>query len=218
MSRKKNDSFAASPFKTLKGLSLARQQEQAAKPPPRREVEREYDFAAEMGKLGVRTLPEDQRVAPATPPVVPAPPVQPVAAEELGEAGLFLRAMQGMDAVFADEIPELELPTATPRRLKQVEQGRLRPADRLDLHGCTRSEARRRTAHFLEKAVHHGHSLVLIITGWGKSGSGEAVLRDEITRYLRTDGAALISEWALAPGSLGGDGALLVFPKRNKAK
>ena len=216
MSKKKSNDFNYSPFKNLKGLSLPVQEEIKAAPPPlRSESVREYDFSAEMKGLGVKILPADERLAdverlPAEAPVIAN---RSVVSETRNDEELFLSAIQGMEVIFNDNIPDLEVPSATPRRMKLVEQGRLRPSERLDLHGFTRSEARRRTAHFLENAVHHGYPLVLIITGWGKSGSGEAILREEIVRFFRTDGAPLISEWALAPKNLGGDGALLVFPR-----
>jgi DNA-nicking Smr family endonuclease len=214
MSKKKSNDFNHSPFKNLKGLSLPVQEEVKTTPPPlRREVAREYDFSTEMKDLGVKVLPADARLADSVRPPAepPATTVRPIASAPRNDEELFLSALQGMEVIFNDEIPELEVPSAIPRRMKLVEQGRLRPSERLDLHGFTRSEARRRTAHFLENAVHHGYPLVLIITGWGKSGSGEAILREEIMRFLRSDGVPLVSEWALAPKNLGGDGALLVF-------
>lgn len=221
MSKKKSNDFNNSPFKNLKGLSLPVKEEVKAAPPPlRSELAKEYDFSVEMQNLGVKILPGDERLAEDERPLLepPVTAVKPIANEPRNDEELFLSAIQGMEVVFNDEIPDLDLPHATPRRRKLVEQGRLRPSDRLDLHGFTRSEARRRTAHFLENAVHHGSPLVLIITGWGKNGSGEAILRDEITRFLRTDAAPLISEWALAPNNLGGDGALLVFLRRHEKK
>ena len=215
MSKKKSNDFNNSPFKNLKGLSRpVKEKIKAAPSPLRSEVAREYDFATEMKGLGVKTLPADERLADVErPEEAPVTVDRPTISEPRNDEELFLSAIQGMEVIFSDEIPDLEVPTATPRRLKLVEQGRLRPSDRLDLHGFTRNEARRRAAHFLENALHHGYPLVLIITGWGKSGSGEAILREEIARFLRTDGASLISEWALAPKNLGGDGALLVFPR-----
>ena len=216
MSKKKSNDFNNSPFKNLKGLSLPVKEEVKAAPPPLRcEVAREYDFATEMKGLGVKTLHADERLANVErlPEEAPVTADRPTVNEPRNDEELFLSAIQGMAVIFSDEIPDLEVPSATPRRLKLVEQGRLRPSERLDLHGFTRSEARRRAAHFLENAVHHGYPLVLIITGWGKNGSGEAILREEIARFLRTDGAPLISEWAFAPKNLGGDGALLVFPR-----
>ena len=217
MSKKKSNDFNNSPFKNLKGLSLPVKEEVKVAPPPlRNEVTRDYDFSTEMKGLGVKILPADERLADVERPPAEAPAIvsnRLIASEPRNDEELFLSAIQGMEVIFNDEIPDLEVPSATPRRLKLVEQGRLRPSERLDLHGFTRSEARRRTAHFLENAVHHGYALVLIITGWGKNGSGEAILREEIARFLRTDGASLISEWALAPKNLGGDGALLVFPR-----
>ena len=216
MSKKSSNDFNNSPFKNLKGLSLPVKEEIKVAPPPlRNELPRDYDFSMEMKGLGVKILPADERLADVERPPAEAPVIanRLIASEPRNDEELFLSAIQGMEVIFSDEIPDLEVPSATPRRLKLVEQGRLRPSERLDLHGFTRSEARRRTAHFLENAMHHGYPLVLIITGWGKSGSGEAILREEIARYLRTDGAPLISEWALAPKNLGGDGALLVFPR-----
>ena len=221
MSKKKSHDFNNSPFKHLKGLSLPVKEEVKIAPlPSRSEVTREYNFSTEMKGLGVKILPADERLADVETPPAEAPVTtnRPIVSEPRNDEELFLSAIQGMEVVFNDEIPDLEVPRATPRRLKLVEQGRLRPSERLDLHGCTRSEARRRTAHFLENALHHGYPLVLIITGWGKSGSGEAILREEIVRFLRTDGAPLINEWALAPKNLGGDGALLVFPRCQEKK
>jgi DNA-nicking Smr family endonuclease len=221
MSKKKSNDFNNSPFKNLKGLSLPAKDEVKVAPLPlRSEVVREYDFSTEMRGLGVKILPADERLAEVALSLAesPAPVVKPVVSEPRNDEELFLSAIQGMEVIFNDKIPDLEVPSATPRRLNLVEQGRLRPSERLDLHGFTRSEARRRTAHFLENAVHHDYPLVLVITGWGKNGSGEAILREEIARFLRTDGAPLISEWAFAPKNLGGDGALLVFPRRHGKK
>lgn len=221
MSKKKSNDFNTSPFKNLKGLSLPVQEEVKTAPPPlRREVIREYNFSAEMQELGVKILPTDERLAgiESSQVELPSPVVRPVPIEPRNDKELFLSAIEGMEVFFHDEIPDLEVPTAAPRRMKLVEQGRLRPSERLDLHGFSRSEARRRAAHFLEDAVHHGYPLVLIITGWGKNSSGEAILRDEIARFLRTDGAPLVSEWAFAPKDLGGDGALLVFPRPKNKK
>lgn len=211
---KKNNDFDNSPFKKLKGLSLpVRDDAKVSVSPLQSEVVKEFDFSVEMKGLGVKILPADERHADVeasrAEPIVTA--AKSVVSEPRNDRELFLSAIQGMEVVFADEIPDLEVPTASPRRLKLVEQGRMHPADRLDLHGLTRSEARSRTAHFLENSLHHGHSLVLIITGWGKHSTGEAILRDEICRYLRNEAAPFISEWAIAPKSLGGDGALLVF-------
>jgi DNA-nicking Smr family endonuclease len=221
MSKNKNRDFNNSPFKNLKGLSLPAQEEtKATQPSLQREVVREYDFSAEMKELGVKILPADERLSEIARSSVVSPsaavrtdPVEPRNDEEL-----FLSAIAGIKVFFHDEIPDLEVPTATPRRMKLVEQGRLRPSERLDLHGFSRSEARRRTAHFLENAVHHSYPLILIITGWGKNSSGEALLREEVTRFLRTDGAPLINEWGFAPKELGGDGALLVFPRPKNKK
>lgn len=216
MSKKKSQDFNSSPFKFLKGLSLQKKQEvnKTLPPLPASTAIRNYDFTEEMKSLGVTVLQHDAEVNPSDSLVFDIlPSVPPVATEHLNDAELFLQALQGMEVVFTEEFPDLEIPSSSPRRKKLVEQGRLRPSERLDLHGFTRSEARLRVAHFIKNAIHHGYPLVLVITGWGKHGSGEAILREEIMRFLRTDGAILVKEWSLAPPNLGGDGALLVFPR-----
>ncbi|MDO9080555.1 MAG: hypothetical protein Q7U44_07110, partial [Desulfuromonadales bacterium] len=145
MSKKKRDDFNNSPFKNLKGLSLPAQEEvKVAVAPLRSEVAREYDFSAEMKGLGVKILPTDERLAEVERSLAesPAPAVKQVVSEPRNDEELFLSAIQGMAVTFNDEIPDMETPTATPRRLKLVEQGRLRPSERLDLHGFSRSEAR----------------------------------------------------------------------------
>lgn len=220
MSPKKKQEFSSHPFKSLKGFSLQRQVEiKVHHSSAMDEERREYDFATEMNTLGVTVIPVDERLNSPQPPAhqsasILSPPTE-LSSEPVSDEELFLSALEGIQVVFQDEVPELEVSSLSPQRMRLVKQGRLRPADKLDLHGYTRAEARQRAAHFLENALHHRYSLVLIVTGWGKnSRDGEAVLRDEISRYLRTDGAQLVSDWAVAPPSLGGDGAFIVFLRR----
>lgn len=216
--RDKTSAPSSSPFSVLKGLAVSAPPfgKKVVPPPvPQRAVaDTPGDFASAMADLGVKPI------APAT--TVPPVPAADSAPDQLAppppptEEELFLSALNGMTAVFRDELPAEVEPQASPRRMKLVRQGKLFPEATLDLHGLTRDDARLRTRHFLENSVHHGFKTILLITGRGLRSPEGPVLRDELERYLSHDAAAWVTEWGRAPGNLGGEGALVVFLKGRK--
>lgn len=219
--RDKSSVSSSSPFSVLKGLAVSPPPAGKKTPsvaPPRRDEDEENtpaDFASVMADLGVKPMAPARNAIPVAPPTAPAtgkfvPPSPPT------EEELFLNALGSMTAVFRDELPAEVEPQPAPRRMKLVRQGKLFPEATLDLHGLTRDEARLRTRHFLDNSVHHGFKTVLLITGRGLRSPEGPVLRDELERYLNHDAAAWVVEWGRAPGSLGGDGALVVFLKARK--
>lgn len=226
MSRKKEHekSFRHDPFKRLKGFGVSAPQSlPAVKPPvpvpaPVAASDEAGLFAEEMARLGVAGRPG----AAGEEPAPPAPPEEPQVNREVPplptERELFLAALGGMSAVFADEVPAAEEAPAQPRRMRQVRRGELLPEAQLDLHGLTRDQARERVRFFLDDAVYQGRRTVLIVTGRGKSSAGEPVLRAEIERYLAHDAAAWVAEWGRAPARFGGEGALVVFLKGRKGQ
>jgi DNA-nicking Smr family endonuclease len=221
--------FQNNPFKNLKGFSVSTPPREAppterGKAPPA-EVEDGEDeglFSGEMGRLGVRKISgekEGEEAGPSepesqSPEERPVEKVLPTATDE----DLFLDALGRMDVSFEDEIPHSELPSPRPRRMKQLRQGKRVPEGTLDLHGCTRAEAREKVRFFLEDALFQGKKTVLVITGRGRGSAVEPVLRSEIERYLSREAGALVSEWGRAPGRYGGEGALVVFLKRGSEK
>ncbi len=166
-----------------------------------------------MRRLGVNPVAQTESL----PPDDPLPTTEEETAPHratLTEEQQFLSALGPLTTHFADEYElEVTTPAASPRRMKQLRQGLVRPEARLDLHGLTRDEVRGKVRSFLEDAVHHRKKVVLIITGWGKNSPGEPVLRQEVERYLSLDAKAWVVEWGRAPRQLGGDGALVVFLK-----
>lgn len=207
--------FESSPFKNLKGVAVAATEPAAAvkKTPPapvaKKPEEDSALFQREMDLLGVRERfdgKESDRPPHLTVEVEDNPP-----AEELDDEALFLASMGQMDNLFCDEIPLPEEGAATPRRMRQLRQGRRSPEARLDLHGMTRLEARDKVRFFLEDAVFAGKKTVLIITGRGKGSAQGPVLRQFMESYLSREAKAWVVEWGRAPARYGGEGALVAF-------
>lgn len=130
----------------------------------------------------------------------------------------FLAALSQLEQIPDKEPSPGEQPLrASPRRMKQLERGELKPAGKLDLHGLTRDEAVARTRAFLSHSARQGWAAVVIVTGKGLRSSEGPVLRHAVERLLREAGE-LVLEWGEAPRRLGGAGALVVFPRSEKRK
>jgi DNA-nicking Smr family endonuclease len=219
MSRKKESekTFRHDPFSDLKGFAVSAQEKKeppAAKPAP--PVAPAPDapelFAAEMERLGVARREGATLEPPQKRP--PAPVSRPAPATD---AELFRAALGEMETVFADEVSaEEEGHAAAPRRMRQLRRGELVPEARLDLHGLSREQARRKVLHFLDDARYQGLRTVLVITGKGIGSGAEPVLRAEIERLLRHEAGAWVAEWGRAPRQYGGEGALVVFLRCQK--
>jgi len=222
VTRKKGDKTSRqarmqnNPFKTLKGFSVsapdANPAEARDKPVTHSSREEALaSFADEMIRLGVQRMAKPHGADEVRLQVVEktAELAPPASDEEL-----FVTELGKLDTVFADQYPDDEEPVVSaPRRMRQLRQGKLVPEATLDLHGLTRDEAREKVRYFLENAVYHGMKTVLIVTGWGRGGGGESVLRGEIEQYLAGEGRARVAEWGRAPRQHGGDGALVAFLK-----
>jgi len=208
------------PFKALKGFSVSDAKavtapEPTQPPAPKASAPEEpKSFAEEMAFLGVRPMvgrPDTGEPIVEKGAVPELLPQVPVSDEEL-----FAEALGKLDTVFSDQFPEEddEVSVAgSPRRMKQLRQGKLTPEATLDLHGMKRDEALNRVRYFLENSVYHGMKTVLIVTGRGKGSEGEPVLRSEVERYLADEGKTWLAEWGRAPKQHGGEGALAVFLK-----
>jgi DNA-nicking Smr family endonuclease len=221
--QKSTREFKESPFKTLKGLVLSGQATSSVKNIEKKpEVEEEVDdsslFEREMtmlnvekrhGSEGGRSLPPESQESELSPVHKPTP---------VTDQELFLSALGSMDSVFRDELPQEEEPHASPRRMKQLRQGKLAPEAQLDLHGATREEARQKVGYFLEDCVYQGYKTVLVITGRGKGSLEGPVLRDDMEKYLSHDASAWVVEWGRAPARYGGDGALVVYLRSSLKK
>lgn len=97
--------------------------------------------------------------------------------------------------------------------LKALRAGRRRPERDVDLHGLTRSEARRTLAAALRAAHASGERCVRVVHGRGRrSPEGAPVLRAALPTWLTTPPlAALVRAFAPAPARDGGPGACFVW-------
>ncbi|MCK4503320.1 MAG: Smr/MutS family protein [Desulfuromonadales bacterium] len=213
--KSKNKIFNSDPFVNLKGFAVFepenKSSEQAVqKDPP---VEIYGSFADEMEMLGVKQLPGSVAADESNDSLSAPVKKEPVETDE----EIFLAAMGAFSVCFDESIPdETSLPPiAVPRRLKQMKRGKLTPDATLDLHGCLCAEVVGRLNHFLQNAEHNDWHTLLVITGKGlHSKDGEAVLRDEVERFLNAEGKQLIAEWGRAPKQFGGNGALVLFRRK----
>lgn len=228
-------SFGQQPFRQLKGQPKlaagegrpAKSQEQTRQTPAHAGEGEEQDFYQAMRALGVTpkqgqdtVLPEETWEEEDTSAAEDAGKAEgePPLADE--DTELFLQALGDLDTIFQDQYPPAaeetpggkDQPAASPRRIKQLRQGRVRPQAQLDLHGCYRQEALSRTRHFLEAQQRQGHSVVLLITGRGRHSQEEQpVLRQALEAFFGAEGRRWAVEWCRAPQRYGGAGALVVF-------
>ena len=106
------------------------------------------------------------------------------------------------------------------RERAQLSRGRKEIEARLDLHGMTQARAHRALSTFLQRAHLDGLTFVLIITGKGKTGYGEAdrgVLRRQVPQWLsQPEFRTLVVGFEAAHIGHGGEGALYVRVRRSR--
>jgi len=211
MARKKPDKeFRSTPFKDLKGVSVSPPAEPSAQtardadPGP---AVPDEDFQTQMAQLGVKPLAGGGASAA----VEAADALAPAEGDPSDDRALFLDSLGALETQFADHWPEPPAATCQPRRMKQLQRGRIKIEARLDLHGLSRSEALERAGHFLDNAAFHQLQAVLIVTGKGAHSSDGPVLRNALEAYLQAKSHHAVVEWGRAPREHGGAGALVVF-------
>ncbi len=106
------------------------------------------------------------------------------------------------------------------RERSQLSRGRKDIEARLDLHGMTQTRAHRVLLTFLQRAHSDGLTFVLVITGKGKAGGGEAergVLRRQVPLWLSLpEFRSLVVGFEEAHIGHGGEGALYVRVRRSR--
>lgn len=173
-------------------------------------------FTDEMEMLGVKPLKSDVEMGQDGADDQQSSEDEWRGNEEMTEEELFLSAMTTLNVNFKDDIPDGQSQhKASPRRMKQLKQGRIKPQATLDLHGCKRQEVVPRLRNYLQNAHHQGWEILLVVTGKGlHSEDGEPVLRTAAEEFLSRESPHQIVEWGRAPKEYGGDGALILFLKK----
>lgn len=211
--------FTAKPFAALKGVQPVATAPAVTKIAPARPPA----VTADDSDLFLRAMSDVRRFdrpAPITEQRAPSQPASRPAVRRIDEEErqLFLDTLQRLklDVTFqdgaVDEDESVPAPLAV-NRMRQLRRGTIRIDYELDLHGLTRDEGLDALARFIGGAFNRGQQAVLIITGRGNNSPGEPVLQRAVIGWLRGDGRQFVAEFALAPGNLGGDGAVVVFLK-----
>ena len=104
------------------------------------------------------------------------------------------------------------------REKSRLSRGRSEIDARIDLHGMTQTRAHRALHGFLQRAHSEGLTFVLVITGKGKVGGGEAgrgVLRRQVPQWLSLpEFRSVVVGFEEAHIGHGGEGALYVRVRR----
>jgi len=105
------------------------------------------------------------------------------------------------------------------RTAERFKKGDMDIEARIDLHGLTREAAHTALTRFLREAAERRRRMVLVITGKGRqSEEGEGILRTEVPRWLNEPNLRpLVLSFSYAQPRHGGEGALYVFLKRERA-
>lgn len=101
------------------------------------------------------------------------------------------------------------------RTLERLKRGKLRPEDRLDLHGMTQEEAHQSLISFIDNARVSGMRSVIVITGRGRLSEGGGVLRKQMPQWLNSlEIRSGILAFTEAQPRDGGRGALYILIRR----
>jgi len=209
------------PFGSLKGFAVSAGQppeavsvkSPAAEPLP--SAAEEVDFDAQMARFGVQRFNTEELTGNHD-SAGTLPDVEPES--QAVDQDLFLSAMKDLNVPFADHLDHDEPRSpGVPRRMKQLRRGTLVPEATLDLHGVARQDVEAKLTSFIANARYHGRQVLLVITGKGlHSPDGEGVLRSAVEEFLQCGKSDLVAEWGRAPRQYGGDGAIVVFLRRQQ--
>ena len=107
--------------------------------------------------------------------------------------------------------------------LKKIKRGRLKIESRLDLHGFTVEESKEKVFNFILSNYKSKKRLLLLITGKGQRLSvsegwrGTGKLKENVPLWLKSVQLSKYILWFdFANRENGGEGALMIYPKKSK--
>jgi DNA-nicking Smr family endonuclease len=96
------------------------------------------------------------------------------------------------------------------RKMRELRRGKYAIQEEIDLHGCTRDEARDALQSFIEHCVRRGLTCVRVVHGKGhRSGPGGPILKVAVNGWLRR--WEPVQAFCPARNSDGGSGAIYVL-------
>jgi DNA-nicking Smr family endonuclease len=132
---------------------------------------------------------------------------------------------ESRQAATSPENTPTQAPQLDGRTEQRLRSGKMPIEGTLDLHGYYQEEAHRRLKEFVLRAHGEGKRCLLVITGKGKGSSGgawydipEGVLKQKVPQWLSEPPLReVVLKTFSAHRSHGGDGALYVYLKRQRA-
>ncbi len=121
---------------------------------------------------------------------------------------------EGNDLLTIGDVIRYLRPGGDQRLLKKLQQGKIPPQATLDLHGCTRAEARPMLEFFIRDCREQGLRSLLIVHGKGWRSEGfKPILKAALNRWLPQ--FPEVVAFCSAKTAHGGNGALYVLLERN---
>ena len=133
---------------------------------------------------------------------------------ELDEAAALAESMSDEVTVdsllLTDDGLSFRRPGIGPDVVSKLRRGHWALQGQIDLHGCTRDEAREALADYLRECQRRGLRCLRVVHGKGLGSPGrQPVLKDKVQRWLAQ--SADVIAFAQASGPQGGAGALVVL-------
>ena len=157
---------------------------------------------------------------------VPAPPAcrapaRFLAREELEVYTQLVDLVAGegpFEISFSDEYVDGAVVGLSPEILRKLRRGEFSYREYVDLHGCTRLEAKEKTIHFVKRSFARGFRCVLVVCGRGlNSKDREPVLKQNLVKWLtRAPLKRFVLAFASARPCDGGAGAFYVLLRKNE--
>ncbi len=124
------------------------------------------------------------------------------------------------ELVHTDEYVDGAVAGLSPEIVQGLKEGRFSYQAYIDLHGCTREEARELVTRFIRDSHARGLRCVLVVSGKGlNSKNREPVLKNQLVRwFLRAPLKRFVLAFASARSCDGGSGAFYVLLRRRESR
>jgi len=211
----KRDKPFHNPFGALKRLAPASKPVKASPPP--QPVEEQVDECAIFREaIGEVSPVRGKHQVALPPPQVDLSRVPNDDAEALAELYALVESEGPIELSDSDEYIEGAIPSFDRKTLRKLRAGDFAVQAHLDLHGCTREEAKTLLARFVEDSRRNGKRLVLVVHGRGLHSKDHVPVLKESMRSWLSHGriGKQVLAYATARPHDGGAGAVYLLLRR----